>query len=83
MPKQSATPDLVERVGLTLYPLNSGGHGTVMSMYAPDAVFDLSSLGLKTFTGTAAIRAFIEGWFDAYDEVDVQTEEIVDLQRGP
>ncbi|MCW3032480.1 MAG: hypothetical protein JWM60_825, partial [Solirubrobacterales bacterium] len=22
-------------------------------------------------------------WFDAYDEVDVQTEEIVDLQRGP
>ncbi|MCW3032878.1 MAG: SnoaL-like domain [Solirubrobacterales bacterium] len=83
MPEQSTTPDLVYRVGLTLYPLNSGDYDTVMSMYAPDAVFDLSTLGLETFTGTVAIRAFIEEWFDAYDEVDVQTEEIVDLQRGP
>ena len=82
MSEESITPDLVELVGRTLYPLNTGDYDAIMRMYAPDSVFDLSTLGLDTFTGAAAIRAFVEDWFDAYDEVDVQTEEILDLGNG-
>jgi ketosteroid isomerase-like protein len=77
--EQSTTPDLAELVGRTLYPLSTGDVDAVMRMYAPDSVFDLSTLGLDTFTGAVAIRAFVEDWFAAYDEVDVQTEEILDL----
>jgi|SRR5208283_3385423 len=50
----------------------------VMAVSAPDAVWDLSAVGLGTYEGAAAIRELIETWA-AWDEHHHRTEEIHDL----
>ena len=42
-----------------------------MSFFAPDAVWDMSAMGLGVFKGAAAIRGFIEDWIGAYEEYEV------------
>jgi hypothetical protein len=34
------------------------------------------------FEGRAAIRSFIEDWYDAYDEIETEVEERCDLGHG-
>jgi ketosteroid isomerase-like protein len=46
--------------------------------YAPDAVWETVSLG-TSFEGVTAIRGFFEDWLSAYEEYEMQPEEIVDL----
>src|SRR4051794_27341432 len=57
---------------------------TVMSVFDPDVVLDLSQgpLGLGTFTGYAAVREFIADWWGSYAEFENKPEEIVDLGNG-
>jgi hypothetical protein len=52
-----------------------------MGFHAPDAAWDLSDLGLGTFDGAAAIRGFVEDWFATWQDLVLETEEIVDLGR--
>ena len=54
----------------------------VLSFYAPDAVWDMSPIGMGTFEGLAAIRGFFEDWLGAYEEYAMEAEEIVDLGNG-
>ena len=53
-----------------------------MSFYAPDAVWDASPMGSARFEGVAAIRGFFEDWFGAYEEFEIEAEEILDLGNG-
>ena len=53
----------------------------VMSSFAPDAVFEGRALG-DVFEGEAAIRAFVEGWFGMYEELEFKLEEVHDLGKG-
>ncbi|HTQ68866.1 MAG TPA: nuclear transport factor 2 family protein [Solirubrobacteraceae bacterium] len=82
MAEESTTPDLVELVRGTIDPLNVGDIDASLRLYAPDAFWDLSSLGLGTFEGVAAIRGFLEEWISSYEGYEVKGEEILDLGNG-
>jgi len=59
MSEESRTPHLVE---LTRQAVEAGTRrdfDALMSFYSPDAVWDLSPLGVGTFEGRAAIRRFV------------------------
>src|SRR6266516_3360226 len=82
MPEESTTPDLVERWQKTAEAYARGDLHTVMRLFAPDAVWDLSSAGVGSFEGAAAIRSFLEDWLGAYEEYEYQQEEGQDLGNG-
>jgi ketosteroid isomerase-like protein len=52
----------------------------LMSFLAPDAVMETGGMG--THEGLAAIRGFFEDWIGAYDEFEIQLEELLDLGGG-
>ena len=79
MPEESTTPDLIELVRRFLEALNRRDFDAMMSFYAPDAVLDLSDLGLGTYDGLDAIRAFVEDWFRSYAEYETSADEILRL----
>jgi ketosteroid isomerase-like protein len=53
----------------------------VMSFSASDAVFDTGPLG-AIYEGRSAIRGFLEDWIGAYEDYDLEAEEIRDLGAG-
>jgi len=53
-----------------------------MGFHVPDAVWDVSDLGLGAFDGAAAIRGFVEDWFATWRDLVLETQEIVDLGHG-
>src|ERR1700730_9238133 len=81
MSEESTTPDLVERAGRLFEAANRRDFDAVMSFYAPDAVWEAVSLG-TSFEGVAAIRGFFEDWLGAYEEWELEPEEILDLGNG-
>jgi ketosteroid isomerase-like protein len=53
-----------------------------MSLYAPDAVWDMSEGGVGMIEGREEIRNFFEEWLGAYEEYEQEVEEIQDLGNG-
>jgi ketosteroid isomerase-like protein len=82
MPEESTTPDLVELGRRSIEAGNSGDIDAIVSFFAPNAVWDLSPVGMGTFEGHAAIRSFCEDWFASYEEFEMKAEEIHDLGNG-
>ena len=76
MPEESTTPDLAERVRLLFAAASRRDLDTLMSFYAPDAVWETT---LVTLDGSAAIRERLEEWLGAFDELEFELEEILDL----
>ena len=60
--------------------MNRRDFDAVMSVYAPDAVFQGTELG--TFEGAGAIRGFYEDASSSYEEIHVEAEEVIDLGNG-
>ena len=60
--------------------INARDFDAVISLYAPDAVFDTEVFGV--FEGRKAIRGYLEDWLGAYDEVRVEIEARRDLGNG-
>jgi len=81
MSEESTTPDSVERVRSQFEAGNRRDIDAVMSSFAVDAVFEGRALG-DIFEGQAAIRAFVEGWFGMYEELEFKLEEVNDLGNG-
>ncbi|HST33301.1 MAG TPA: nuclear transport factor 2 family protein [Solirubrobacteraceae bacterium] len=81
MSEEPTTPDLVELVGRALEAANRRDLDQVMSSFAGDAVFEGRALG-DIFEGQAAIRAFVEGWFGTYEELEYGLEEVRELGKG-
>jgi ketosteroid isomerase-like protein len=82
MPDESTTPDLVElQIRLTA-ATNSGDVDTVMAFYGPDAVYDMSPVGMGVFEGHAAARGFIQDWWTSYETSEFEAEETLDLGNG-
>jgi hypothetical protein len=52
------------------------------SFVAPDAVWDVSQLGLGTYERRARIGEFAEDCFGSYDELVAELEEVLDLGSG-
>ena len=82
MSEKPTTPDLVELTRRAIDPANRRDFDAMMSFYAPDAVCDMSQVGLGIFEGSAAIRSFFEDWIGAYEEFENQPEEILDVGEG-
>jgi len=81
MPEKSTTFDLVERMRGQSEAANRRDIDAVMSSFAVDAVFEGRALG-DIFKGQAEIRAFVEGWFGMYEELEYKLEEVRDLGNG-
>lgn len=82
MPGEPTTRDLVERWRQASEAAERSDFDAVMSVYAPDAVWDASLAGVGTFRGVAAIRGFLEDWIGDYEEYEYQQEEGADLGSG-
>jgi ketosteroid isomerase-like protein len=82
MPEESTTPDLVELVGQSVEAGSRRDMDGIMAWYAADALWDMSPLGMGTFTGRTAARGFFEDWFASYEEYGMEAEEILDLGNG-
>ncbi|HEX6653252.1 MAG TPA: nuclear transport factor 2 family protein [Thermoleophilaceae bacterium] len=81
MPEESTTSELVERVRRQFEAGNRRDIDAVMSTFAVDGVLEGRGLG-DIFEGQAAIRAFVEGWFGMYEELEFKLEEVHDLGNG-
>ena len=81
MSEESTTPDLVELTRRFLEAANKRDFDSIASSYAPDALLDSMGMG-ASFEGTAAIRGFFEDFIGAYEEWQVDAEEILDLGNG-
>ena len=82
MSEESTTADPVEQVRQAAAALSRRDFNAVMSMFAPDAVWDASQTGLGTFEGAEAIRRFVEDWRGAYREFEQEIVEGRDLGNG-
>jgi ketosteroid isomerase-like protein len=82
MHEESATPDLVELTREAVAAGSSRDLDTLMGFYAPDAVWDLSPMGIGTFEGRAAIRSFAEGWLGSYEDFESELEEVLNIGNG-
>ena len=82
MAEEAVIPDLVELVRRSIQAASDRDLDLVLTLYAPDAVWDMSPLGMGTFEGTKAIRGFMEDWLGAYEEYAMEAEAIADLGSG-
>ncbi len=82
MPDESTTPDLVELQKRLTAATNRGDVEAIVAFYAPDAVYDMSPVGMGVFEGQAAARGFIEDWWTSYEESEFEAEETLDLGNG-
>jgi hypothetical protein len=80
MPEES--PDLTELARRQLEAVNRRDLDAVMTPFAPDAVYDTAPSGMGVYEGHAAIRAFLEGYWDCFEELRFELEEALDLGHG-
>ena len=53
-----------------------------MSLYAHDAVFDMSPVGTGAFEGHGAIRGRYEDWLGSYEAFELEFQQVRDLGQG-
>ena len=82
MSEESTTPDLAELTRDGIEVASRHYLDAAMSFFAPDAVMDLSDLGIGTFEGAASIRSFVEDWWGTWGDHLIELEELVDLGHG-
>ncbi|MCW3056242.1 MAG: hypothetical protein JWO21_211 [Solirubrobacterales bacterium] len=82
MSEESTTPDLVELVNRQLEAVNRRDLDAVMSFCPADGVYDVSPSGLGVFEGPVAIRRFLKDWWDAFEELRFELEEVLELGNG-
>jgi ketosteroid isomerase-like protein len=82
MSEESTTPDLVALVRRRSEASNRRDMDALMSLFAPDGVYDTSPSGLGVYVGRSAIRAFIGEWWDAFEELYFEPEEVLDFGKG-
>jgi ketosteroid isomerase-like protein len=81
MSDESTTPKLVELTRGVFEAFSSGNLEAGLSRYAPGALYQSGALG-TVFEGRAAIRGFMQEWTGAYEEFEMQPEEVLDLGGG-
>jgi ketosteroid isomerase-like protein len=82
MSEESTTPDLFKSMRRTMVAFSQGDFEAQMSVYAPDAVLDMSARGLGIFEGLTAIRAFWEAYYSSFEDLRFELEEALDLGDG-
>jgi ketosteroid isomerase-like protein len=82
MSEESTTPDLVELTRRQFEAANRRDMDAVMSRFRSDGVYDISPSGLGTFEGQTAVRGFVKDWWDAFEELALEPEDVLDLGHG-
>jgi ketosteroid isomerase-like protein len=87
MTEESTTPDLEGAVRRSIEAYNRRDFDGAISVWAPDAVWELAPLGIgaieaRPLIGREAIRKFWEDIAGAFEEVEVAHEEHHDLGSG-
>jgi ketosteroid isomerase-like protein len=82
MSQEPTTSGLVELLRSLIEPANRRDFHAMVSIYAPDAVFDTSPWEMGTYEGPAAIRRLFENWIDAFEDFEIEAEEVLDLGNG-
>jgi hypothetical protein len=82
MPEEPATSDLAEITRRGIDAVNRRDFDTLMSYAAPDLVYDTSPSGFGVYEGLPAVRTFITGYWDTFEEFRLELEEFLDLGNG-
>jgi ketosteroid isomerase-like protein len=82
MSEEPTTPDLEEALRRSMGAVNRRDFDAAMILYAPNAVWDASPMGLDVFQGREAIRGFFDDWFGSYEAFEQVLEEFRDLGNG-
>jgi ketosteroid isomerase-like protein len=80
--ESAASPDLVALTRQSMDASNRREFDVAATMFAPDAVFDVSSVGLGRFEGAAAIHGYLADWYSSYEEQELRHWEGHDLGGG-
>jgi ketosteroid isomerase-like protein len=80
--QEPATQHLEEKVRRFIEEFVDGDFESAVTIYAPDAVQDMSTTGLGTFAGHHAIREFFEVWRGPYENLELELKEFHDLGNG-
>jgi ketosteroid isomerase-like protein len=76
------TPGLGDAARGALEAVNRRDVDAVMSGFAPNAVYDTAPSGMGVYEGHPAIRAFLKGYWECFDELSFELEEALDLGGG-
>jgi ketosteroid isomerase-like protein len=68
-----------ERVREQLAAVNRRDIDTVLSVCAPNLIYDTAPSGMGTYEGHDAVRAFIEDYWRLFDELRFEEESVTDL----
>jgi ketosteroid isomerase-like protein len=80
--EKSTTPDLEERVRRGIEAYNRRDYDEVMTLYAPDVVWDGSPFVGAVYEGREVLRGFFEDWAGAYEDFGQELEEFRDFGNG-
>ena len=81
MSVESTTPDLVELVRGFWASAARRDWDAILRFYAPDAVWDMSPMGLGTYEDATAIRGLWTDWVGGYQELELDVEAL-DVGKG-
>jgi ketosteroid isomerase-like protein len=82
MAEERTAPDLAELTRDGIEATNRHDLDAAMSLFAPDAVMDMSDVVIGSFEGAASIRSFVEDWWGTWGDHLIELEELVDLGHG-
>jgi ketosteroid isomerase-like protein len=80
--EESTTPELVDPTRKQAEAGNRHDLEAMLGFWAPDGIWGLSPMGLGVYGDRAAIRGFFEDWLGAYEELEFNLEEVLDLGNG-
>lgn len=72
MPEESTAPDLVELVRDFWSWAARSEWDRILAHFAPDAVWDMSHVGLGSYTGFEAMRRLWNDWVGSYNELEFE-----------
>jgi ketosteroid isomerase-like protein len=79
IPEEPTTPDLEELAQRWFDAVNRRDFDAALRVYAPDCVIEQE---MGTLEGVPAIRALLEEWLGFYEEIEFESEEVLDLGNG-
>ena len=79
---EPAIRGLDERVRLLLDLGHRADWDAAMAFFAPDAVWTSVGFGFEDVHGAAAIRDFWIEWYAPYEDVRIETHDVIDLGGG-
>jgi ketosteroid isomerase-like protein len=79
--EESTTFDLVELARRIIDALNNRDFDAAERSLAPNVVMEVVALG-ESFEGVEATRGFYEEWTGAYEEFEIEIDELLDYGNG-